>query len=198
MGFFKKFTNRLTAPEANVQLKFSNYSVSLGGNLQGTLTVSSKEDFDTTEVRCELQCAEQTKVMKQVYNAALRMNVPQEVQESAVIFAAKPALAGPIHFTNGEARDFPLNINIPAGARPSYVGIDRRVTWTTKGVLAVDGRPDRTSSITEIQVIPQSAQPMAAEKEVVRTIVMIPCRYCSALMDQTLTACPNCGAKRTV
>lgn len=198
MGFFKKFTNRLTAPEANVLLKFSSCSVSLGENLQGTLTVSSREDFETTEVRCELQCVEQAKVLKQVYNAALKMSVLQEVQESAVIFAAKPVLAGPTHFTTGEVRDFPLNINIPADGRSSYIGIDRRVTWTTKGVLAVDGRPDRTSAIAEVQVIPQNAQTVVTEKEVVCTVVMIPCRYCGALMDQTVTACSNCGAKRTV
>jgi len=39
-----------------------------------------------------------------------------------------------------------------------------------------------------------SAQPMTVEKEV----VMIPCKYCGALMDDTATVCPNCGAKRTL
>jgi len=33
--------------------------------------------------------------------------------------------------------------------------------------------------------------------EVAREIVMIPCKYCSALFPQTATFCPNCGAKRT-
>jgi hypothetical protein len=59
MGFLKKFTNKLTAPEALVQLRLSNYSVVLGENLQGNLNVTSKEDFETTEVRCELACTEQ-------------------------------------------------------------------------------------------------------------------------------------------
>ena len=35
------------------------------------------------------------------------------------------------------------------------------------------------------------------ETTVVKEIVMIPCRYCGALMPQTSTFCPNCGAKRT-
>jgi hypothetical protein len=64
-------------------------------------------------------------------------------------------------------------------------------------VLAVDGRPDRTSQTNEIQVIAPSVQP-AVQREVVRTVVMIPCKYCQGLMDQTLTVCPNCGAQRTI
>jgi hypothetical protein len=49
--FFKKFTNKFTAPNANVQLKLGQYSVALGENLEGTLTVSSMEDFDATAMR---------------------------------------------------------------------------------------------------------------------------------------------------
>jgi len=61
MSFFKKFTNRLTAPEASVQLKLTNFSVPLGDNVQGTLSVVSREDFETTEVRCEILCTQQAK-----------------------------------------------------------------------------------------------------------------------------------------
>ena len=199
MGFLKKFTNKLTAPEASVQLRLANYSVGLGENLQGALNVASKEDFETTEVRCEIVCVEQAKVIREVYDAALKRSIPQVVDESSVIYNAKPALSGPSHFTNGENRSIPININIPAGARPTYAGVDRRVTWTIKGVLAVDGRPDRTTETCEIQVIAPTIQAQAAvQREVIRTVVMIPCKYCQGLMDQTLTVCPNCGAKRTV
>ena len=64
MGFFKKFTNHLTAPDVSVQLTFNNYSVALGDNLQGTLNITSKEEFDVIEVRCEIACVEQAKVIK--------------------------------------------------------------------------------------------------------------------------------------
>jgi sporulation-control protein spo0M len=200
MGFFKKFTNKLTAPEASVQIVLSNYSVSLGENLQGNLNVTSKEDFETTEVRCELACTEQAKVIREVYDAALKRSIPRVVDESVVIYCAKPTLSGPTHFTNGENRNIPINFNIPAGAKPTYTGVDRRITWTIKGVLAVDGRPDRTTETCEIQVIAPTVQTQAVtlQKEVIRTVVMIPCRYCQGLMDQTLTVCPNCGAKRTI
>jgi hypothetical protein len=200
MGFLKKFTNKLTAPEASVQIRLSNYSVSLGENLQGTLNVTSKEDFETTEVRCELSCIEQAKVIREVYDASLKRSIPQMVDQTAVIYCAKPPLCGPTHFSNGENRSIPININIPADARPTYAGVDRRVTWTIKGVLAVDGRPDKTTETCEIQVIAPTiqAQAVTVQKEVIRTVVMIPCRYCQGLMEQTLTVCPNCGAKRTV
>ena len=200
MGFLKKFTNKLTAPEASVQLRISNYSVELGDNLQGTLNVSSIEDFQVTEVRCEIACVEKAKVIREVYDAALKRSIPQVVDESVVIYSAKPALSGPSNFANGEFRSIPIKINIPADARPTYTGVDSRVTWTIKGVLAVDGRPDKTTETIEIQVIAPTVQAQAAtvQKEVIRTVVMIPCKYCQGLMDQTLTVCPNCGAKRTI
>jgi hypothetical protein len=200
MGFLKKFTNKLTSPDAIVQLRVNNYSVALGDNLQGSLNINSKEDFETTEIRCEITCVEQAKVIKLVYDAALKRSIPRVVDESIVIYSAKPAFSGPTHFTNGENRSVPISINIPAGVRPTYAGVDRRVTWTIKGVLSVDGRPDRTTETYEIQVITPTVQAQAAtvQKEVIRTVVMIPCKYCQGLMDQTLTICPNCGAKRTI
>lgn len=198
MGFFKKFTSRLTAPEANVHLNLSNYSVSLGENLQGNLNVQSQEDFLTIEVRCEILCTQQSKVLKNVYDPALKTSIPKLVDETAMLCNMKPSLAGPTHFVNGDNRNFPININIPAGAPPTCSGYDRRVTWTIKGVLAVDGRPDRTSQTNEIQVTTPTVAPAAVQREVVRTVVMIPCKYCQGLMDQTVTECPNCGAHRTI
>lgn len=200
MGFFKKFTNHLTAPDAAVQLTFNNYSVTLGDNLQGTLNVTSKEEFDVLEVRCEIACVEQAKVIKEVYDPALKRSIPQVVDETAVIYSAKPALSGLSHFVNGEHRNVPVNINIPASARPTYAGVDRRVTWTIKGVLAVDGRPDKVTQTSEIQVISPTVQTQAAtvQKEIIRTVVMIPCKYCQGLMDQTLTVCPNWRKKNNL
>ena len=197
MGFFKKFTNKLTPPDARVELTLTSNTISLGENLQGTLNVESQEDFDTTEIRCEIQCIEQSKVIKEVYDATLRTNVPKMVEQSAVIFSVKPSLAGATHFANGEKKAFALNVNIPAASRPTTMDLDHKVTWTIKGVLAIDGRPDRTSSMYCLQITQPTIQPVI-QKEVIKTVVLIPCKYCQGLMDQTLTMCPNCGAKRTI
>ena len=197
MSFFKKFTNKFTAPNANVQLKLNQYSVTLGENVEGTLTVSSTDDFDATEVRCEISCVEQARVIRQEYDPQLRRMLPREVQESSVLFSAKPVLSGPVHLANGETRDFTVSVNIPAGGRATVQGMDRSVTWSIKGVVAVDGRPDVTSKVASLQVVQPSAQPVIKEKEIVHQVVMIPCKYCGMLMAQLVTVCPNCGAKRT-
>lgn len=196
MSFFKKLKDKLTPPNASIVLKLNQYGIAAGQNLDGTLTVSSNEEFDATEIRCEIQCVEEARATKHVYDPNLSREVDREVRESATIFAAKPSITGPLHITTG-VRDFPLSINIPATARPTYQSIDRKVTWTIKGVVGIEGRPDVTSRIAEIQVAPPSVSPVIKEKEIVREVVMIPCKYCGALMPQTETSCPRCGAKRT-
>lgn len=81
--------------------------------------------------------------------------------------------------------------------KPTYKGIDRRVVWSIKGVASVKGRPGAVSQVLEIQVTQPSATPIIKEKEIVREIVMISCKYCGTLIPQTETVCPNCGARRT-
>ncbi|MFQ6063933.1 MAG: zinc ribbon domain-containing protein [Candidatus Bathyarchaeia archaeon] len=45
---------------------------------------------------------------------------------------------------------------------------------------------------------PPPSAPIAREREVItREVVMIRCEYCGALMTESSTFCPNCGAKRT-
>jgi hypothetical protein len=198
MGLFKKFTNKFTIPEVTVQLKLASYTISSGGTLQGSLNVQSREDFDATEVRCEILCTQQAKVLKQVYDPALKTSIPKIVEETAVIYNLKPSLSAATHFANGENRFFPVNISVPAGALPTTSGLDRRVTWSIKGVVAVDGRPDCTSQTNVIEVVGPAMQTAVVQREVIRTVVMIPCKYCQGLMDQTLTVCPTCGAKRTI
>jgi hypothetical protein len=195
VGFLKKFANRFDTPNATIQLKFDNYSVTLGEKLNGSLTVNSQEEFDVTEVRCEIQCVEKAQVVKNFYDPASKRTVARSVEETAVLFSSKPVLNGPFHLANGNVRDFPLSISFPAGGRPSYQGVDRRVTWTIKGVVAVDDRPDVTSRVETLQVIAPTTQ--VIRQEVVREIVRIPCKYCGTLFDQLETTCPNCGGKRT-
>lgn len=195
MSFLKKVKDRFTRPNASVSLQFSKGSYSLGENVEGTLAVTSSEEFDAKEIRCEFECVETKKVISNQYDSTLKMTVPKEVQESAKLWSSKPQLSGPVHLTNGFAQNYTMSINIPATGRPTYRGVDQNVKWTLKGVMAIDGRPDVTSPLFEIPVTPQSASPVV--KEVIREVVMIPCKYCGTLMEQTVTLCPNCGARRT-
>jgi hypothetical protein len=200
MDFLKKLHNKVTAPDSNINLQLNSWNIALGDKLNGSLTLSAKEDFESTEVRCEIDCVETANVIRNEYDPTLKRYVPREVTESKIIFASKPTLNGPTHFTNGETRSFPISISLSAAARMSYQGVDRRVVWTIKGIVAVDGRPDVTTHSCEFQVV-QAPQAVAGQqvvvKEVVHEIVKIPCRYCQTLFDQLETSCPNCGAKRT-
>ena len=197
MSFFKKFKDKFAAPKAGVVLQLNKNSYTLGENIEGTLVATSSEEFDCNEIRLEFQCIEKKKRMALQYDATAKREVLRQVEDSADLWSVRPSLSGPLHLTAGFSQNFPLNLNIPAGGRPTFHSVDQNVTWPLKGVMAVEGRPDVTSTTIEIQVSAPSASPVIREKEIVREIVMIPCKYCGALMPQTETVCPNCGAKRT-
>jgi len=211
MGFFKKLKERVTSPKASVSLKLNKNSYVLGEKLEGTLTVTSEEEIDATEIRAELRCEEKKKTIK--YETETRtlpggkvetQTVPREVWVTETIFSENPQGSGPLHLSVGYRGEFPFSTSIPAGGQPNYSGGDRSVTWSIKGVIGVKGRPDVTSSTSNIQVVTvpvapvAPAAPIVTEKIVEREIVMIPCQYCGTLFPQTATSCPNCGAKRKV
>jgi hypothetical protein len=197
VSFFKKFKDRLTAPNARISLQLDKSSYALGENIEGTLAVTSNEEFEAKEIRCEFQCVETARKTVPQYDAVAKREVLRQVQESATLYSAKPAFSGPLHITVGFSQTFPVSINIPGSGRPTFHSVDSHVSWSLKGVVAIEGRPDVTSTTSEIQVLASSASPVIKEKEIIREVVMIPCKYCGALMAQTETVCPNCGAKRT-
>jgi hypothetical protein len=186
-----------------VSLKLGKYSFTPGDKLEGTLTVSSEEEVDATEIRAELRCEEKKKeIVHTTETISLSGGgyetrpVTKEEWKTTTIFSENPQGSGPIHLSAGYRGEFPFSTTI-AGGEPNYSGGDRSVTWTIKGVIGVKGRPDVTSSISGIQVAMASAAPtVVTEKIVEREVVMIPCQYCGSLFPQTVTTCPNCGAQR--
>jgi len=42
----------------------------------------------------------------------------------------------------------------------------------------------------------QTPTTIIKEREVIKEVVMVPCRYCGGLMPQASLFCPNCGAGR--
>lgn len=206
MGFLKKLTNRITKPKATVLLKINKNAFAMGEKLEGTLAVTAEEEIDATEIRAEWRCEERRKTMKYetetiTHPDGSRESRPvwKEVWETQTIFSANPQGSGPTHLSAGYKGELPFSTSIPAGGQPSYSSMDRTVEWNMKGVIGFKGRPDVTSSTFPIQVaMAPVSQTVVTEKIVEREVVMIPCKYCSALFSQTMTACPNCGAKRTV
>lgn len=195
MGFFKKLTGRFTKPKASVSLTIPKSTFELGEDLKGAIVVSSQEEFDATELRAELRCVEKKKREKSEYDERRKRTVRRVYWDQAILHSANPRATGALHLAPGFNKTFPFSVNIPAGGRESYDSVDGGVTWSIKGVVAIDGRPDVTSETMELQVVRPAAAPTVV-KEIVKEVVMIPCEYCGTLMRQTASACPNCAATR--
>ncbi|MCS7114083.1 MAG: hypothetical protein N3F10_04665 [Candidatus Bathyarchaeota archaeon] len=195
MSFLKKLSEKVTPPKVNLTLNLKKDFYYLGEKLEGELVLSSDDDFDADEIRCELTCVESAKVQKRIYNPNLKHEMPIETWETATLYSAKPCLSGPIHVSKGFTCSFPFSIALPVTMKPTLKGVDRKVSWSIKGVVAVKGRPDATSRTVEVQVAQPPTAPIT--KEVIREVVMVPCKYCGTLFPQTEITCPHCGAKRT-
>jgi hypothetical protein len=196
MGFLKKIEGHLVAPKAELNLQLEDPYVVLGDNLEGTLTISPREDIQATEIRCEIKCTETAEVMRTEYDANLKRTVTRQVTEQRILYLAKPACNPATELVNGITRAFKFSINVPAGARPTNMSVgavDDSVMWEIKGVVGVHGRPDVTSKNIEFQVISQSQRP-ATEPPKIR---LVACEYCQTEMPENTLVCPNCGARRT-
>jgi len=197
VSFFKKLKDRFTTPKATVSLTIPKNTFELGEDLKGAIVMSSQEEFDATEVRAELRCTDKRRREKSEYDERQRRHVQRVYWETVALHSADPKVSGALHLTVGFNQTFPFSVNIPAGGQETFDSADASVTWSIKGVIAIEGRPDITSETTEIQVIkPPAAPTIVKEKEIVREVVMIPCAYCGTLMHQTAIFCPNCGARR--
>jgi hypothetical protein len=187
VGFFKRFKK----PKSSVSLTVPKNTVELGEDLKGAITVSCEDEFDATEVRAELRCVEKRRRERWERNDRGR-SVRRVYWDTATLHSADPKASGKLHMLPGFKKTFPISINVPAGGRESFDGLDSNVSWFIKGVVAIDGRPDVTSKTIELQVVRPAAPVAVKEKEV----VMVPCEYCGSMMPETATSCPNCGAPR--
>jgi hypothetical protein len=177
-------------PKTNIIFKFPKRTIALGVNIDATIIVSSKEEFDATEIRAELRCVEKRRREKWVYNQRLRRNIRHEYWDTATLHTEDVRASGPIHIVPGFKKSFPLKINIPAGGHETLDSMDANVTWAIKAVVGVDDRPDPTSETLELQVVRAAALPPREE------VKMVPCEYCGSLMPSTASSCPICGAPR--
>ncbi len=177
-------------PQTAVKLEIEKRTIALGANTSGTITVSSKEEFDATEIRAELRCIEKRRRERWVYNERLRRDVRHVYWDSATLLSDDLKASVPMHIVPGFKKIFPIKVNIPASGRETLDGIDANVSWFIKGVVCVDGRPDATSETIELQVI------RAATTVIKEEVEMVPCEYCKALMPATSSSCPICGAPR--
>jgi hypothetical protein len=175
-------------PKASVSLTLPKSTFELGEDLKGAITVSCQDEFDATEIRAELRCIEKKKKERWVYDERLKHNVRHVYWDRATLHSADPKASSKLHMLPGFKKTFPIKVNIPAGGRESFDGMDANVTWSIKGVVGIKGRPDVTSETIELQVVRAAAAPTAAKA------VMVSCQYCEAQVPETATKCPTCGA----
>ena len=185
MGFFKRFRK----PKATVLLTLPKTTLELGEALDATISVSSREEFDATQIRVELKCIEKKRRERWVYDRGLRHERREVYWDTAILHSAAPKATGKLHLVPGFRKTFHMKFGVPAGGRESFDGLDGNVTWNVKGVIAVDGRPDVTGQTIELQVIGLSQSKPKEQK-----VTMKPCEYCGTVMLKTASYCPNCGA----
>jgi hypothetical protein len=191
MSVFKKLKEKVTPPKARLTIELKKPFFILGDSVEGVVQVESQEEFDCTEIRCELECIEKVRRIRRVYDATLKREIEQQVWESAILFSTKPPLIGAMHIPEGFVQSFPFKIAIPPTSQPSFKSLDRVVVWSLKGVVAVEGRPDATSRTIEIQVTHPSQVPQPA-------VSTFTCKYCGTVYPESEVKCPNCGAPRTL
>lgn len=188
----RELLQEIKKPKATVTLTTPENTLELGEDLKGAIAVSSQDEFDATQVRAELRCVEKVRRERVEYDEERDREVRRVYWDTATLRSSDLKASGELHLIPGFRKTFPVRVNIPAGGRESFDGVDSSVTWTIKGVVAIKGRPDVTSKTMELQVIRTAVGRTAREKEV----VMVPCEYCETLMPQTASFCPNCGAAR--
>jgi hypothetical protein len=99
---------------------------------------------------------------------------------------------------NGEA----FTVNHIASSVKSYIVTgfrdlvartrERRFEMMRKEAAAAQLAAERTSS--ELSRAPAPPQPIAREREIIKEIVKVPCRFCGSLVAVTDAKCPSCSA----
>ena len=183
-------------PKARIELYSQKSQFNLGEQIKGNVRILSEEEFDVTQAIVWLTCNEN---VKKTQNLGTRYGpIQNEYWENAVIYKTSFVLFGAAHVPRGYDATLPYTLYISSAAKETLYSIDHYVKWFLYALLEAKGPPNIQTITYEIQVAkPQISQSSPAiMKEVTREVVLIPCTYCSGLMPQTSTFCPNCGARR--
>jgi len=108
-------------------MTISRKTIGLGEDSTATITVSNREEFDTSEVRAELLCVERRRRERWVYNEKQKRKIRHVYWDVATLHSADPKASGKIHIVPGFKKTFSITVNIPAGGRKSFDGLDANV-----------------------------------------------------------------------
>ena len=219
MPLFKAFA----PPDASLSVELAKKTFVLGDTVEGTITISSKEDFVCQEVRVELLGLERIRGNLQDFsgNAETRIYGPinstaasQKPQQTELIMLRTPIrLVGSIRITNGFTQQFPFRMVIPSHLGSTFQGGRNdgswmQRIWVIKAILAVGGRPDIDFSV-EINVAsapspsqapsaPPISATMGATGATLGSTIGIPIPPPPKSAEPPPTNCPKCGAPLTI
>jgi hypothetical protein len=216
LPLFKAFR----APKASISINIGKSNFDLGETIEGTVNISSKEDFEADEVRVELLGWEKLKP------GGGRINDNRETEETRVysrpsqnaksraaikysMYRGKNQLTQKIQVYPGYSQKLPFKITIPRNLGPTFQGMrkDRRWlqrSWAIKAVLAVGGRPDVDTQREIYTSIPSPVTVVATTVAAVETSsgtitqTTQPTATCSQPPEpqqrEIITSCSRCGA----
>ena len=153
MQFLRKLEEHLAAPKANVNLELFDKSIVLGDNLEGAITVLPYEDFEAEEIHCEINCVQDSLVLKTDYDLEAKSLVARQKTENRVLYQTKTQCSPATALYKGKKRAFLFSINIPAGAHATSMSAAELEQWEITGVIAVHGRPEITTKEQQFQVV---------------------------------------------
>ena len=153
MGFFKKITGALHAPEANISINLSQTVFMLGQEIIGSFQVMASEEFDATELRVEVEDYEHTRANYRV-SRSNQPDISGTAEEHNKLYTGKATVSGSVHITKGFTGEYNFRISLPTNASTTYYGKNASNKWSIKGVIGVSGRPDVNSHEIEIMVVP--------------------------------------------
>lgn len=217
MPLFKSFR----APKANISMSVSKDQLSLGEEIEGTVTITSQEAFEADEIRIELLAYEtlrpggglitdkQESIETRMYSPP-RQNSQTSPSVTYAMYRGKTAVAQNLTVPNGFHQQFSFRIPVPPNMGPTFQGrrkdgrwLQRR--WILKAVFAVGGRPD-VDTKREIYLSLSTPPTSTAAATTVSTVAATFNNQISQTAEipvitiqqeppkEMITCCPKCGA----
>jgi hypothetical protein len=144
------FLDRLKAPKATIAMLFDKGTYSLNEPVTGHLDISASEEFESDEIRIEMEVNEWVKATERQTAGEQQVNVTAE--QNSMLHRGKHTVTGGKQFSDGTNESIPFSINLPPSVPPTYRSNNARNTWTMKAVVGIKGRPDVTTNETEVTI----------------------------------------------
>jgi DNA-directed RNA polymerase subunit RPC12/RpoP len=214
------FFRALSPPKASLTIELGKGDYTLGEALDGTILLTSEEDFDVQEIRVDVLARERVKGTLLDYAGDQNTRIYSPVTSAAssarptqldlLMYSNPVAISGAFKVTNGYSGKFQFRFSIPPHLGPSYQGGRQdgswlQRVWMVRAVIAVAGRPD-IDAMKEFQVLLKAEGPgtggatavAAAGSGAASGPVTAP-EASQAQKEEVLpTNCPKCGAPLTI